>query len=158
MGYSLEAELSDREVTEFLDKIKSKFGDMKSGSDFFGRLISPLVFRDIMAHFDQEEGSDGQWQGWSRIYSEHMAMIGKSGNKILQDSGRLRQSFMPGNYKPIEGGVMFFNNASVDGFPYAAAHNEGGGRLPKRDFMWLSDIAMEETGQMVLNWLAEGSD
>ena len=34
-----------------------------------------------------------------------------------------------------------------------AAHDAGGKRLPKREFMWLSELAMEEIGDQALEWL-----
>jgi hypothetical protein len=89
-----------------------------------------------------------------------MEQIGKSGNKILQDTGRLRQTFVPTNYRAVSGGIVFFNPAKTkSGFPYAAAHDEGfakGGK--KREFMWLSEIAMEEISDSALNWLMEGGE
>lgn len=130
---------------------------MAQGSRQLAGIISANVFRDIMAHFDQEEGPGGEsWAGWSEIYSEHMAKTGRAGNKILQDRGRLRQSFTPTNYKTVTGGVVFYNAARTsEGFPYAAAHNEGGRKLPQREFMWLSEVAMEEIADAALTWLLE---
>lgn len=47
-----------------------------------------------------------------------MKELGKGGNKILQDSGRLRNSFKPQNYRSVSEGILWFNNAQTkSGFP-----------------------------------------
>lgn len=160
MAGQTSAIFDDHEVREFLDTLKWKGLDIERGSRQLGGIIASTVFKDILAHFDQEQGPDGQWKGWSSIYAEHMATIGKAGNKILQDSGRLRNSFRPGNMRfegnALGGGIVFFNPAQTsEGFPYAAAHDEGGEKLPQREFMWLSEIAMEEIGEQTLAWLLD---
>jgi phage gpG-like protein len=67
-----------------------------------------------------------------------MARVGKSGNKILQDSGRLRQGLMPNNWRGTDEGLIFYNRV-----PYANAHDKGVPKrnLPSRPFMWLSKEA-----------------
>ncbi len=152
-----EAIFDDKEIQEFFDKLKRKNISIEQGSRQLAGIISANVYRDIMGHFDKEEGAGGEaWQGWSEIYAEHMEKIGRGGNKILQDNGRLRNSFVPSNYRVVSGGVVFYNSAKTkDGFPYAQAHDEGGPKLPQREFMWLSEIAMEEIADATINWLLE---
>ena len=71
-----------------------------------------------------------------------MRRIGKQGNNILRDERRLERTFTAHgetSWRGVAGGIVFFNNAKTkNGFPYAAAHNVGGPKLPKRRFMWLS--------------------
>jgi len=122
----------------------------------FGDIIAPTVFGDIMDHFSKEDGPDGRWKGWSATYAKHMETIGKGGNKILQDSGKLRMSFQPSDWKGQSDGILFVNKAHTkSGFPYAAAHDEGGPKLPQRRFMWLSPRGMNKMIGIVENWLAD---
>ncbi len=122
----------------------------------FAELISIIVYGDIISHFDAEMGPKSKWTAWSKAYSEHMSKIGKSGNKLLQDTGRLRNSFTPSNWRAQNDGLMFYNNAKVKGFPYAKAHDEGGKKLPQRKFMWLSQPGMNRIITVTQNWLKEG--
>jgi hypothetical protein len=155
MDFETEAEFQSEELEEFLDRIQGRVNSIEEGDRILGGIVSVNVFRDIMAHFDQEEGPEGQWQEWSPSYTEYMQAGGKGNNRLLQDTGRLRQSFLPTNFKSVRSGIVFFNPAKTkDGFPYAAAHDEGGGQLPQREFMWLSDIGMEEASKSILTWLA----
>jgi hypothetical protein len=81
---------------------------------------------------------------------------GKGGNKILQDTGKLKQNFKPNHYRSSSKGLYWYNDAvTKSGFPYAYAHDEGGDQLPKRDFMWLSDDALEEVGNQTLQFLLD---
>lgn len=147
-----------KEVDEFLKKLKAKAKPNATLMKELGGVISATVFQDIMDHFNQEEGPDGAWTEWSKSYIEYMQRIGKGGNKILQDSGRLRGGFLPGNYKPETGGILFFNRAQTKtGFPYAAAHDAGGPKLPQRKFMWISDGALENVAERTLAWVLDVS-
>lgn len=104
--------------------------------------IAAFVFQDVIDHFDKEKGPSGGWQEWSKAYSKHMTKIGKSGNKILQDNGNLRQSFKPTNWRRQRNSILWFNDAKTkSGAPYAVIHDEGLGPQPKRNFMWLSKDA-----------------
>ena len=138
----------------FLKKLKDKTEDLPNNKEL-GGIISSNVFKDVIDHFETEEGSVGNWAAWSDAYQNHMEKIGRSGNKILQFSGKLRQNFTPKKYRSVPGGILFYNNAKTkSGFPYAWAHNEGEGDLPTRDFMWLSEIAMRDVASQVSLWLA----
>lgn len=157
MAQRSEAIFDDKEIQQFFDTLKRKNVSIEQGSRQLAGIISANVFRDLLGHFEREESPGGRaWQAWSEIYAEHMEKKGKGGNKILQDTGRLRQSFTPTSYRVVTGGIVFYNSAKTNsGFPYADAHNTGGSKLPQREFMWLSDIAMEEISDSTLNWLLE---
>lgn len=153
---SAEVEFKDEGVQALLEGLGSRLDKIQDGHKKYGTLLSANVFRDIMDHFEKEEGSTGKWQHWSFWYALQMERAGRGGNKILQDTGRLRQSFKPQNWRSVKDGYLWFNNAKTkSGFPYAAAHDEGGERLPKRDFMWLSDNTMEEIAVQTLLFLME---
>ena len=180
MGEVAVAEFDDKQVQEFLAEMAKKLRYVKDGSKEYAGLLSATVFQDIMEHFSREEGSTGPWQNWSKSYMDAIAglyyyrRIGGKTVKIstegmknppkpprkpgkkLQATGRLRNSFKPRNYRSTSAGILWYNNAvTKDGFPYAFAHNEGGDKLPKRDFMWLSDPAMEKISLETLFFMLE---
>lgn len=151
-----EVEFQDEGIQALLTDLADRLAQIEDGNRKYGGLLSANVFRDIMDHFEQQEGSEGKWKQWSFWYTQQMEKNGKGGNKILQDTGRLRQRFKPQNWRSVKNGYLWFNNAQTkSGFPYAAAHDEGGERLPKRDFMWLSDNTMEEIAVQTLLFLMD---
>lgn len=152
----LVAEFNDKEVKEFLKQLIENTKKVKSfGAEYTG-LLSAIVYADVMKHFDEEKGSAGPWKQWSKSYKETLKKQGKSGNKILQDTGRLRNNFLPSKHRKTSSGLLWFNNAKTkDGKPYAAEHDEGFGRIPQRDFMWLSDDALEKITERTLQFLIE---
>ncbi|NNG10220.1 MAG: hypothetical protein HKM92_08600 [Arenibacter sp.] len=115
------------------------------------------VFKDIEYHFDKQMGPFGRWPAWSPKYKKLMQAKGKGGNKILQDTGNLRQSFTPGNFRVGTGMIVWFNTAE-----YSNRHDmgdTGGGRsgglvggVPQREFMWLSDRALTKIGDALLTF------
>jgi phage gpG-like protein len=154
-GYAL---FEGKEAEEFLDHLREKYQTISRGSKALAGILATPVFRDVVKHFEEERGPEGGWPEWSSVYAEHMDKIGKGGNKILQDTGRLRQSYMISNYRASSEGVVFYNPAKTKGgFPYAQAHDEGGGKLPQRKFMWLSDVAMESVAEQTLQWMTDAS-
>lgn len=153
---SFEAVLDDKEVRSFISDISNRVSEAKEGRKQFVGLLSSIVFRDVTTHFEQEKGSQGTWKPWSAIYRKHLSSIGRAGNKILQFNGRLRQNFMPTDFKTSSAGITWFNNAvTKSGYPYAWGHNEGDGKLPKRDFMWLSDSALEDISAQTLQYMIQ---
>lgn len=153
---NIQAIFEAEEVERFLKQVKDKAKFSATGMKQLGGIISATVFQDIIDHFKAEEGPEGSWDDWSPSYSDFMERIGKGGNKILQNTGRLRNSFQPSNYRAQSGGVLFFNPATTsEGFPYAAAHDTGGKKLPQRKFMWMSKNAMEQLGAQTLEWLLD---
>lgn len=159
MAGEVEFAFEDEKSQAFLKKILSNVEKVKDGKNEFAEHISPMVFADILGHFEEQKGPSGGWKAWSNIYSQHMAKIGKSGNSILQDTGHLRQMFTPKNYRSSGDGILWFNPAQTkDGFPYAAAHDEGGPKLPQREFMWLSKEAGALIERATLEFLEKGVD
>lgn len=147
---------TDSEAQAFLKKLIKKTDQIKGGAKAFGALASAVVFGDIISHFEKQQGSEGAWAPWSSAYRTHMDKIGKGGNMILADTGRLRQSFTPTSYRQVNEGILWFNPAKTkSGFPYAAAHDEGGPKLPKRDFMWLSDEAKDKLEDVTLKFIED---
>jgi phage gpG-like protein len=146
------AKLDDKRIKKFLKSLESKNTKVSQAQKEYTKRIAPIVFADIMDHFENEQGPKGQWAEWSDIYASHMAKIGKSGNNILQDTGRLRQSFLPTNSRKASNGILWFNPAKTDtGFPYASHHDETA--KTTRPFMWLSPNAMELIGEATLDFI-----
>jgi phage gpG-like protein len=144
----------DAEAQAFLKKILRNANKVGSAAKDYATLVSAFVFQDIMDHFEQEQGSGGRWAPWSKSYQKKMDEKGKGGNKILQDSGHLRQSFRPVQFRVSSEAITWYNPAKTkSGFPYAAAHNTGGPKLPKRDFMWLGDKAQKNIETATLEFL-----
>lgn len=155
MSDNAQAIFEGKEAVDFLEKLQSKIKRTKHADKQLLGILTATVFRDVITHFEDEEGSDGPWDAWSDVYAQHMEKIGRGGNKILQNTGRLRQGFAPAASQSI-GEFKWVNSSQTkDGFPYAYAHNEGGGRLPKRDFMWLSDAGLEDVAEKCLNFILE---
>lgn len=152
---AFEVEFQDKNLKAMLTDLSRKMDDIKHRRQGIIGLMSAIVYKDIIEHFSKEEGSSGEWKEWSQLYGEAQARRGRAGNKILQDSGRLRQTFKPTTYRVSNEGVTWYNNAKTkDGAPYAYYHDEGVGQ-PKRDFMWLSNKALSKLESEVLQYLME---
>lgn len=151
-----EVEFESEEVKKFLADIIRRKDEIQQRRA--GVLFSAPVFRDVIEHFEEEKGPEGRWKKWSKFYKEKMEARGKGGNKVLQDTGRLRNSFKPQKYRATKDGFLWYNDAKVGkkNFPYAYAHDTGGKQLPQRQFMWLSDKAMEKIAQIALNFMLDG--
>lgn len=149
-----EVAILDDKAQSYLRKLQTKLKKVEGADRAYATLLSVVVFSDIEDHFQKEEGEDGPWVPWSRFYAEHMQQIGKQGNKILQFDGRMRNTFLPTNWRSVGEGILWFNPARTrSGFPYAYAHNEGGPVLPQRSFMWLSENAQERIAVNTLGFL-----
>lgn len=148
--FKIEAEFDAMKIVKLLDEFSFKFSSIEGKTKQFVGILSSVIFQDVMDHFDKQQGSDGHWQKWSESYQKRMSKLGKGQNRILQDKGRLRQNFNPSKWRTSGDYIIWYNNAKTKkGFPYAYAHNEGGPKLPKRDFMWLSSQAVIEIGYQV---------
>lgn len=146
-----------RKIDAFLGRIGKNVNEVVDKDRAYIETIAAFVFQDIIKHFQEERGPSGKWVDWSAMYESHMIRLGKGGNKILQDSGRLRSSFQPTNWMTQKDGILWFNPAkTASGFPYAKAHDEGGPKLPERKFMWLSDNAMRRVSTTTAKFFLQG--
>src|SRR3990167_5084069 len=153
---SMEAVFEDKEIREFLSNMDKRLKHIKDGKKEYVGLISANVYADVMDHFEKESGEDGAWKAWSNIYDQHMKRIGRGGNKKLQFNGRLRQNFKPTNIRQSSKGINWYNNAKTkSGYAYAWGHDEGDGKLPQRQFMWLSDKALDKISEQTLQFMLE---
>lgn len=147
-------EFDDKEVQTLISGlIKKTDAITKRDQEVIG-ILSSVVFRDIMQHFERGEGPDSKWKEWSPRYTKFMTSIGRQNNQILIFNGRLRINFQPTSVRKTADGLLWFNNAkTASGFPYAAAHDEGGPQLPQRKFMWLSDSAISNIEEQIIKYL-----
>lgn len=147
----------DRKMQEFLKDLTKRHKSITKKDRSFLDIIGVKVFEDIIDHFEKQEGGQGRWQAWSESYTKFMQRIGRSGNKILQFSGRLRQSFKPTNYRVTGQGVIWYNDAKTKGgYPYAFAHDTGQHKMPMREFMWLSKKGGDKIEKVLLAYLRDG--
>lgn len=150
------AQFEDKEVRKFLTNITKKLDDINGKKSKYVGLLSGIIFKDVISHFQDEKGPKGKWQKWSPTYQEYMESIGRGGNQILQWSGRMRQNFKPTDVKTTREGILWFNDAKTKtGFPYAAAHDNGEGKLPQREFMYLSDKGTDQVSVQTLQFLLD---
>src|SRR3990172_10822728 len=97
---------------EVLQKLQGKLRD----NSIPFREARILLYKDIMQHFKDEEGSDKSWD--SLKYRK---------GRPLQDTGRLRLSIQ--TYSDKDRAVIVTN------LIYAKPHNYGRGKIPQREFM-----------------------
>ncbi len=150
------ARFQDEEVRKFLRDLDKRTKDIEGGRGKVARMLGAIVYRDIIDHFEKEEGPDGDWAPWSDKYARFMERIGKSGNFILRDTGKMYNTMTPiktgGNFKKTSAGFLWFNP-----LPYSGAHEYGSKakNIPSRSFMWLSDLAMREIEDQTLKFMLD---
>lgn len=146
------ATIQARKLRNWLLGKEKKVKEVKTHDRKFIGTVSAIVFKDVMDHFEKEAGPNGRWDSWSNSYQKKMDRRGFGGNLILQFNGRLRNSFQPTNFRKAPDGIVWFNPAKTkSGFPYAFHHDEGrSSRNGPRQFMWLSDKAMDHIGKATL--------
>lgn len=152
-----EVTFQDKKLRQFLNHILARSKDIDNKADNYIRgILSANIIQDVSEHFDEQDGGPriGPWPEWSDMYLERMRKRGKAANNILVDTARLKNNFRVNSYRKNPTSVTFFNNAKTKGgFPYAAAHNEGGPKLPRRRFMWLSLDARKRIAEQSLKFL-----
>ena len=135
--------LDSKQWKAFIDgvgkKMKNAYPKLRSAVMVFG-------FKDIIDHFSKEEGENGRWKPRKASTQRSYSRKGKAGNKLLQDTGALRGSLIHGQTEKVgANNVLMFTQV-----PYAGRHNYGKG-MPKREFMWLSDKALDNIAKMFLD-------
>lgn len=112
----------------------------------FTQLAATAIYKDVMQHFDRQEGPGSKWLLWKYPDGKRASPrpTRRGGTKLLQDTGVLRASIKP-YHNENEGGVK----TDVD---YAAVHNDGSEKkdIPQREFMWISDEVLEKIEDMAV--------
>ena len=153
--------INDILVRKVLKKMSDNHAKIIKRENDYIKALTAVVIKDVFKHFEDEEGGPGKkWDDWSPEYHWQMVIQNKGGNKILQDNGRLKNSFKPTNVRKVRQGILWFNNATTsEGFPYAWAHDndeEARSTLPHRQFMWMSDKASKTISQISARFLLKG--
>jgi phage gpG-like protein len=154
-GSNVDIEFDSEAVLKFTETMSLGLAALKDRDMKFASMVSPIIFRDIIKHFEQEAGPTGRWVEWSKSYQNAIAKgWARKPGKILQDTGRMRNAFQISSFRRGANGYEWFNPAkTASGFPYAAAHDEGGPKLPQRQFMWLSSTALDQVMQITFAFL-----
>lgn len=111
-------------------------------------LVSIFGLKDIQEHFRSEEGPDGKWPPLNKKYDQWRRKKGKT--KMLQFTGRLRQSFV----MSVSGPPLI--STIVNPVEYADKHDSGDG-VPRRQFMWLSRKSMDFIERGLVDQIIGGS-
>lgn len=153
-------ELDVSEWDGFLDKVAANVARAQA---IMALSAQTYAFQDIIQHFSDESGPEGAWKGWADSTRAIYNAKGWGGNKILQATGKLRQSLLPGQGRVEDEGsdaIRLFSNVE-----YSAIHNYGGpfmawgkpAMMPKRTFMWLSEDVQDKMVNMIAQLMLEGT-
>lgn len=137
-------ELNIQEWDMFIARLK---GNASKFNKFLQVAANTVGFADIIDHFSSETSPQGPWKELKRPRS----------GKILQLTGRLRGSVLPG-----AGGTEVMGQNAVRMFSnveYSRTHDEGdeSRNIPQREFMWLSDKAQQAMVNMMRDMLLKGT-
>ena len=149
---------NDAKAKKFFDKLQGNEKDIRTKDLAYWGGITSIAFKDVIDHFRKEAGPTKKWQKWSKLYTDRKIKRDRGGDKILQDSGRLRQSvnIARSSVRRRKGQLLFNQAKTKTGFPYAQAHNEGSGKLPQREYMWLSLKALNKISKITSAYLVKG--
>jgi phage gpG-like protein len=158
--------LDDSEVRKYLQKITDK---LRNPAKLLMPIVAAFGLKDIDSHFKNESGPDGKWKersDWTQQYYEKIRSgayrppAGQSralynpANRILQMTGALRESFVPGNVSEHGKNAV----KVVSNIDYSKIHDQGGKKgkatIPARPFMWMSDNAMKLMARALLDAIA----
>lgn len=131
--------IDDKEVRRLIDGLIKNVGEISNRGKRYVGLLSSIVLGDVADHFAKQEGPSGKWKPWSQRYRKYMMSIGKGGNLILSDTGKLRQGWQPARYRASKEGILWYNPVE-----YAAKHDHGIPPYPQRKFTWVSKKAVNE--------------
>jgi len=128
-----------------IKEVRKEFNDMAErarNAKTVLEIIGAKGFKDVIDHFAQEEDRDNKkWVGLK--YTRK-----RGGSKILQDTGRLRASI---RWRTVKDEAHIFTNVV-----YAGVHNFGYKKIPKREFMWVSNKAKDSMVISLLRWITRG--
>lgn len=140
------------DAREWEDMIRRIDKEIKDPRPILRAVFNTRGFKDVMQHFRNGEGPNGPWKPLAE------STLKKRGNKaaMLQDTGNLRNGFLPENVADAgRHAIAFFNTAqNNDGVYYGFNHDNGVG-VPQREFMWLSDDAQEDMLILILDMIVE---
>lgn len=117
---------------------------------FFRDYVAPRFFGDVIRNFETEGGYVG---GWAPLSPRYAAWKAKRypGKGILQRTGRMINSLRWGG---SPGPEMVFRMTPREAelgtsVPYAASHQRGTGRLPRRQMLFFAKGASQGYGRLL---------
>ncbi|MHA1866628.1 MAG: phage virion morphogenesis protein [Candidatus Heimdallarchaeaceae archaeon] len=148
-----------------LDRVINFLAGMQTRTRNFEKplkVISNRMFREVIEHFDREQGPHGRW---ARLKPSTIARRRRGSSKPLQDTGNLRNSILPK--------VMNRNSAIVfTNVKYATTHQFGTrkgafgrdrhnrpipwGDIPARPYMWVSAESRRSFINYLEDWIIRG--
>lgn len=129
-----------------IDGVAKRAGDLTPA----WRKIAVLGFKDVIQHFRDTAGPEGRWKA---LKPSTIKRRRKGSSVPLQDTGRLRNSLMPGRGITKISPRQAILSTNVE---YAGFHEFGTSRIPKRSFMWISKGASESMERLISIWVVEG--
>lgn len=142
------------DLTAWRDLLKTIQSKGRNIAGILKAVFGTIGFRNLIEHFNKEEGPDGKWKARSPGTQLQYALIeaGKRkpprgtpaaaynpSNKILQLTGALRGSILPSNVENItQSSILIFSNSK-----YGGKHDRGEDKMPKRTFMWFSQETLD---------------
>ena len=125
----LEVVVDDKDLKQYLGKFQSNIERMDS---LFQR-ASNIMHADIIKHFNQDKKSSSgrPWAPLKKVWN----YVKNDPSSLLVRSGRLRGSMAQSWGKD---NAKVFTNVE-----YAAVHNFGFRGIPKREFMWIGEPAVD---------------
>ena len=145
-----QVKIRDKGVRKLISSMAKRHKKITKRDKDYAALVGASIFADIMDHFDKERGPTSPWDPWSERYLKFLIRQGKSGNKILHDSGDLRKGWIPMEYRTFKEGIAWFNPVE-----YAGKHDRGEGGVPKREFTWLSRKAIRKIESETVKFMLE---
>lgn len=143
-----------------LDKRLSALENKIKGDNSMWAAVSAMAYKDVINHFKTEENEDGQawepWSDWTQGFKRpswtrpYGIGKGKRGfgapyaTAMLRLTGHMRQSIVHTNQQDYAR-VMCPIKYAV----YHCQPDGGGGKMPKRNFMYLND----EEVQQITNYM-----
>lgn len=134
--------VGDKEFAKKIKDIASRCVDMSS----IMKIVANKMRQDILKHFDDEQGSDSAWTDLKPMTWKWKLEHGYT--NMLVNSGNLRKANLPISGKSWAG---VYNNMS-----YAYTQNNGQGKVPAREFMWLSDDRMDYITKLISGYVVKG--
>ena len=114
-------------------------------------VVAIFGFKDIVDHFRKQEGPGGRWPALAEGYGKWKRKK-YPGRPMLVLSGRLRQSFLPGNIRDVDdSAVSMFNPVE-----YSGKHDRGEDGVPERKFMWISRRAQDLMDKALVSTIIKG--
>lgn len=92
--------------------------------------IATYLDRWVQKNFKTEGGKVGGWEAFAPSTLKKIAKTNRTPAKMLQDSGRLRSTFLP--FADDKQAGIGTNLKSASGAPFPLYHQEGRGHLPQR--------------------------